>query len=96
MKLSNKNTWPYTQFLEHLADIGKMWQPNKKDHSSKMLVADMALIPKAWDYFLHHNLDTNRSRSYLTIERALELYMFLTKYTINIRRIIVGDMDSIA
>lgn len=61
-----------------------------------MLVMDMAPIPKAWAYYMHHTLDTNRSGSDLIAERALALYFLLKRQPINIGMIIAGDMDAIA
>lgn len=61
-----------------------------------MLVVDLALIPKAWAYYMHHTLDTNWSGSYLITERGLSLYFLLKNKPVNIGRIIVGDIYEIA
>lgn len=87
MKSSSRVGWPYNSTRELLAQSGKDCQPIMKQSPSKMLIVDMDAIPKAWVYFMHHTLIT---------EIALELYLLLTCYPVNIRMIISGDMDEIS
>lgn len=59
-------------------------------------MVDLDAVPKAWTYFLHHTLNTNRSDFELIIMRGLELYLLLTQLSVNIRKIISGDKDDMA
>ncbi|KAI5431987.1 hypothetical protein KIW84_035937 [Lathyrus oleraceus] len=52
-------------------------QGTSKRTPSKILVVDLASIPKGWAYYIHHTLDTNWSGSDLTTERALALHFFM-------------------
>lgn len=79
-----------------MAQPGKDWKPTVKLNPSKMLVVDMAAVPKAWAYFMHHTLDTNRSGSDLIAKHALELYLLLTHHSVNIGQIIAEDIDEMA
>ncbi|KAI5425090.1 hypothetical protein KIW84_031040 [Lathyrus oleraceus] len=63
-----------------LAQPSKDFQQTIKPSLSKMIVMDMDPISKAWAYFMHHTLDTNRRGSDLIAERDLELYLLLTHY----------------
>lgn len=75
-----------------LAQPGKDCQQTVKPSLSKMIVVDMDPISKAWAYFMHHTLDTNRRGSDLIAERDLEIYLLLTNCPVNIGKIINGDM----
>lgn len=79
-----------------LAQSGKDWKPTLKQRPSKMLVVDMDALPQEWKYFMNHTLDINRCGFDPIAERTLEFYLFLTRQTVNIGRIISGDMDEIA
>ncbi|KAI5433822.1 hypothetical protein KIW84_020904 [Lathyrus oleraceus] len=74
----------------------KNLQPTTKQTPSKMLVVDMAPIPKAWPYYMYHTLDTNRSGSDLIAERALALYFLLKCQPVNIDMISAADMNVVA
>ncbi|KAI5417597.1 hypothetical protein KIW84_042269 [Lathyrus oleraceus] len=95
-KRSDKSTWPYNEIKDSLVRPGRDWAPTSKISPTKFMVVDLAPIPKAMAYFIHHNLSTNRSGSELISERALLLYQILQKKQVNIGRIIAADMDEIA
>ncbi|KAI5387764.1 hypothetical protein KIW84_073747 [Lathyrus oleraceus] len=96
LKRSDKNYWPYNDMKESLIRPGHDWAPTSKISPAKIMVVDLAPIPKALAYFIHHNLSTNRSGSELISERALLLHQILQKKQVNIGRIIAADMDEIA
>ncbi|KAI5421575.1 hypothetical protein KIW84_045118 [Lathyrus oleraceus] len=96
LKRSDKNYWPYNDMKESLIRPGHDWAPTSKISPAKIMVVDLAPIPKALAYFIHHNLSTNRSGSELILERALLLHQILQKKQVNIGRIIAADMDEIA
>ncbi|KAI5428516.1 hypothetical protein KIW84_033484 [Lathyrus oleraceus] len=87
---------PYNEMKESLIRPGHDWAPTSKISLAKIMVVDLAPIPKAMAYFIHHNLSTNRSGSELISERALLLHQILQKKQVNIGRIIAADMDEIA
>lgn len=95
-KRSDKSTWPYNEIKDSLVRSGRDWAPTSKISSAKIMVVDLAPIPKAMAYFIHHNLSTNQSGSELISERALLLYQIPQKKQVNIGRIIAADMDEIA
>ena len=95
-KRSDKSTWPYNEIKDSMARPGRDWAPTSKISPAKIMVVDLAPIPKAMAYFIHHNLSTNRSGSELISERALLLHQILQKKQVNIGRIIAADMDEIA
>ncbi|KAI5444872.1 hypothetical protein KIW84_013229 [Lathyrus oleraceus] len=95
-KRSDKITWPYNEIKDSMARPGRDWAPTSKISPAKIMVIDLAPIPKAMAYFIHHNLSTNRGGSELISERALLLYQILQKKQVNIGRIIAADMDEIA
>ncbi|KAI5399580.1 hypothetical protein KIW84_064786 [Lathyrus oleraceus] len=96
MKRSDKNYWPYTDMKNSLIRPGHDWAPTSKISPAKIMVVDLAPIPKALAYFIHHNLSTNRSGSELISERALLLHQILHQKQVNIGQIIAADMDDIA
>ncbi|KAI5397872.1 hypothetical protein KIW84_063618 [Lathyrus oleraceus] len=96
MKRSDKNYWPYTDMKNSLIRPGHDWAPTSKISPAKVMVVDLAPIPKALAYFIHHNLSTNRSGSELISERALLLHQILHQKQVNIGQIIAADMDDIA
>jgi hypothetical protein len=96
MKRSDKNYWPYADMKNSLIRPGHDWAPTSKISPAKVMVVDLAPIPKALAYFIHHNLSTNRSGSELIAERALLLHQILRQKQVNIGQIIAADMDDIA
>ncbi|KAI5389390.1 hypothetical protein KIW84_074875 [Lathyrus oleraceus] len=96
LKRSEKNYWPYNEMKASLIRPGHDWAPTSKISPAKIMVVDLASIPKAMAYFIHHNLSTNRSGSELISERALLLHKILQKKQVNIGQLIVADMDEIA
>jgi hypothetical protein len=96
MKRSDKNYWPYADMKNSLIRPGHDWAPTSKISPAKVMVVDLAPIPKALAYFIHHNLSTNRSGSELISERALLLHQILHQKQVNIGQIIAADMDDIA
>ncbi|KAI5403243.1 hypothetical protein KIW84_050716 [Lathyrus oleraceus] len=96
VKRSDKNYWPYNEMKASLIRPGHDWAPTSKISPAKIMVVDLAPIPKAMAYFIHHNLSTNQSRSELISERALLLHQILQKKQVNIGQLIAADMDEIA
>ncbi|KAI5446139.1 hypothetical protein KIW84_014118 [Lathyrus oleraceus] len=96
MKRSDKNYWPYTDMKNSLIRPGHDWAPTSKISPAKIMVVDLAPIPKALAYFIHHNLSTNRSGSELISERALLLHQILHQKQLNMGQIIAADIDEIA
>ncbi|KAI5443432.1 hypothetical protein KIW84_012176 [Lathyrus oleraceus] len=96
VKRSAKNYWPYNEVKASLIRPGHDWAPTSKISPAKIMVVDLAPIPKAMAYFIHHNLSTNWSGSELISERALLLHQILQKKQVNIGQLIAADMDEIA
>lgn len=82
--------------LDCLALEGRDWQPTYTLIHRKLVVVDLDAIPKAWTYFLHHTLDTNRNGPELITMRALDLYYLLNRHIMNVDRIISSNMDEMA
>ncbi|KAI5437038.1 hypothetical protein KIW84_023233 [Lathyrus oleraceus] len=66
VKRSDKNYWPYNEMKDSLVRPGRDWAPTSKISPAKIMVVDLAPIPKAMAYFIHHNLSTNRSGEGIT------------------------------
>lgn len=75
--------------LDLLALQGAVWHDftpstNPNHVPIKIMVPGLDVVPKVWTYFLHHNLETNRSGSYLITIRVFGLYLILTRQPINL------------
>lgn len=82
--------------LDRLELEGRDWKPVSTPISKKLVVVDMDDVPKAWTYFMHYTLDTNRSGSKLITMRALALYYLLNRHEVSVIHIISSDMDEMA